>query len=482
MQKLLLIIAIGLVPILLWGAYFHLKNPRRQPLAEVLKIFILGMLSIVPVLLFHQWLLKGVMAKLLENFAFLNKPFIQASTEIVLSLIFVAAFMVIFALIQSFSVRLIYKLPFKKNLKAVFKKFYSVTPIILIFGLFLGMEGVSNLAFGYSFILSATGATMIFAVMEEYFKYIINPFLVYKKINSIGTAMIDALYVGLAFAFVENSLFFYFNYESDRFLEIIIYRSLITTLLHVSASGLLGYFYGLSLFSKSILSNYEIEKSSYKVPFLLRGRLKKDTVFKSSSFTQGFFLAGPLHAFFNLLLGMGQRNLATILVVILTIVIVFLLGSKATQMQYGLIGSEQLGREDYESLRLRISVLQHTKEIQKTRMSQEKKELKMKQKEEKDNIELHQKLIITHQNEEGVMPQVILENKMNPNQSGKAKKISNQNTLMISIRNDIDELLSVKNSYQPHSSEAPEQHVDKKEAINSVGVSEEAIAREPVFL
>jgi len=373
MGQLLLIIAIGSVPILLWGTYFYVKNPRKQPLGEIFKIFALGTLSIIPVLIFHQWFLDKFVGALEGLWPALEGLFLGAILELVLLFLFIVIFIIVFAFLHSISLTVFRKLPWKENFTIVYKRLYNLTPILVFFSLFLVLELIFELGLRDSFVLSVGGSTIIFAVMEEYFKYIINPFLVYKKINSIGTAMVHALYVGLAFAFVENALFFYIHYGSADFMTIFIYRSLFTTLLHVCASGLLGYFYGLSIFAESMLTNYEIEKSKYSIPKWLRGLLRKKTFFRSSTITQGFFLAALAHSLFNLLLQLNMRTAAAVLVIALTIVIVILLRSKPSQVQYGLVGSSVMPEEDFEKLRLQISVLQHTSEIQKSRAEQSSK-------------------------------------------------------------------------------------------------------------
>lgn len=371
MDKMLSIIILGGLPTILWISYFHWKNPRKQPLKEIVKIFILGSLSVIPVILFHQWLLKKVINQLIDSIQLFEIPFFASALELFLILAFILAFIFIFASAHSLLVRAFYKLPLKKSFSIVHNRLYSIVPILAFFTLFLVIEGFLGLGFKVSFVTSLIGNTIIFALLEEYFKYIINPFLVYKKVNSVGTAMVHALYVGLAFAFIENSLFFYVNFNNENFWDIIIFRSIITTLVHVCASGIIGYFYGLSLFSESMIANYEIEKSNYSMPAWMKNFLKKETVFRSSAVTQGFIFAAIFHALFNILINLNMKALATTLVSIFTIIIVLLLQSKTTQIQYGIIGGKTISEEEYEKLRLQISVLQHTKEIQKMHKTQE---------------------------------------------------------------------------------------------------------------
>ncbi|GEM_PF-4092302 len=361
------VILVTTIPIVLWGVYFYSKNPRRQPAAEIVKIFLLGLLSIAPVFLFHQYFLNYATATVADFLGVSDISMLVSVVELVLTLFFITLFIFIFALIQSAALKLIYRLPWAQNFKAVAKKAYHLTPLVIFFLIFLAIELVFGFAFKTDFLLSLAGSAMLFAVLEEYFKYLINPFLVYKRLNSVVSAIVNTLYVGLAFAFVENTLFFVNNQASDALTTIFIFRSLFTTLLHVCASGLLGYFYGLSLFAKPIVANYEIEKSQYSTLASLRALLgvRKKSIFQSVSITQGFFVAALVHALFNLLLYLDLKIIAAVGVVGLSAVIVYLLNLKSTQLQYGLVGSAAMPQEDFEKLRLQISVLQHVQEIQK---------------------------------------------------------------------------------------------------------------------
>lgn len=367
MENFFLSIVVNVVVLAAWGTYFYRRHTRRQSFAEIVKIFILGTLSIVAVWLFHQWLLKEVLVEIKSIWSVFSYPFVSAVLELLLLLLFIFSFIFLFSFLHSLMLKIFYQLPWKQSFKAIYKRIYNVAPILVFFVIFLVLEAVLNLTVQESFVLSIAGSTIVFAVLEEYFKYIINPFLVYKKIDSIRTAMIHAIYVGMAFAFIENLLFFHATYTSPDFLNIVIYRALFTTLLHVGVSGLLGYFYGVSLFAESMLTNYEIEKTKYDVPFWLKGLLQKNVAFQSVAITQGFFLAALFHALFNLLLHLDMVKLAAGFSLLLTATVIFLLNSKTTKIQYGLIGDRVMPLADFEKLRLQISVLEHVKEIQKSR-------------------------------------------------------------------------------------------------------------------
>lgn len=354
------------MPLLLWGGYFYLQNPRKEAGWSVVKIFGVGLMSIIPVLLFHTWLVGNIEKKLEIAWSIFEHPFLKASFELCMLVLFILVFASIFAILSQLVVAFSGRkhLEYGRQKTSIYKKLYNLTPILALFIVLLIIDAFSNIAFDKSVVLSVVGSIIVFAALEEYFKYMINPFLVRTKIHSIGTTMVHAIYIGLAFAFVENLLFFYVNSESENLQSILVFRTFFTSLLHIGASGILGYFYGMSLFSSSILTNYEIEKGKYNLPFWLTALFKKETVHQSVAVSRGFFLAALIHATFNIMLNFGMRMLAGGLVVVLTISIILLLKSKACQVQYGLIGTTVMPEIDYQALRLKIAVLKETKAIQ----------------------------------------------------------------------------------------------------------------------
>ena len=320
-------------------------------------------------ILFHKYFSETATSYLTELLHVEDIVIIPSLLNLFLTIFFIVLFIFLFAFIQSTFVSIFHKLPWSHNFKAISKKMYHLTPLLLFFLLFIVIEVIFNFTIQVDFILSIAGSTIIFAVLEEYFKYIINPFLAYKRLTSIGSAIVNALYVGLAFAFIENILFFIYIKDSPDFLSVYIYRSIFTTLLHVCASGLLGYFYGMSLFSKSIVTNYEIEKSQYNLFASFRKifGIKKHSIFQSASVTQGFFIVAFIHAGFNLLLLLDLKILVAVLIGFFSLFIIYLLKLESTQINYSLVGTKKMPHEDFEELRLKISVAQHLKKIQEDR-------------------------------------------------------------------------------------------------------------------
>ena len=163
---------------MLWGSYFYLKNPRKEAGREVFKILALGTISILPVILFHQWLLKKVVKSIEAAWPLFEAPFFKAVLELGLLMLFILLFVSLFALISALIKAFKPKDPFYIAKKvSVYKKLYHLTPILVLFVALSLIDGLSNLILKESFLLSLTGSILVFAILEEYFKYIINPFL-----------------------------------------------------------------------------------------------------------------------------------------------------------------------------------------------------------------------------------------------------------------------------------------------------------------
>lgn len=374
MTKYILIFVTVFIPVLLWGILFYINNPRKQSAKEIISIFLLGSFSVIPVLLFHEYLMIYLLEYFMETLNIHDSSIVLSVLKLILIFLFIVLFNILFALIQSIVIRIKYKIPCRESFKSLYEKLFSFLPILIFFGIFFVFELISQFAFQMEFLISVLGGIIMFAVLEEYFKYIINPFLIYKKINSVGAALVNSLYIGLAFAFVENIYFVTTIWGEPDFWVTFGFRSVFTTLLHVSASGIIGYFYGLCTFSKSIVTKFEIEKSEYKSFSKIRKvlGLEKKSIFTSISIVQGFFLASILHMLYNLLLFYGLKYVAAIIVIIFSFGIIYILGHKNTHIQYGLIGKPEMPKKDFEELYLKISVLQHLKEIREGNIHNEK--------------------------------------------------------------------------------------------------------------
>jgi len=212
---------------------------------------------------------------------------------------------------------------------------------------------------------------MISAVLEEYVKHLIVPIVGDKKIKNINTAIMYSIDVGLAFAFVENILYF-ISVPTENLLTTFAFRALFTTLGHVSFSAIFGYFYGRALFAEPILAEKEIKQRQFTFLKTLRGMfgLKSITTFQEAQMVNGLLVATFVHTLYNLLLSLNIILLPIILLIGCYFIIDYLLHLQETTKQYGLIGTNIISKKDFHDLRLKIDVLKALKDIrEKTNMT-----------------------------------------------------------------------------------------------------------------
>lgn len=214
---------------------------------------------------------------------------------------------------------------------------------------------------------------MVSAVLEEYVKHLIVPVVGDKKIKNINTAIMYSIDVGLAFAFVENILYF-ISVPTESLLTTFLFRALFTTLGHVSFSAIFGYFYGRALFAEPILAEKEIKHRQFA--FLRKIQkifgIKKTKTFEETQMVNGLLVATFVHTFYNLLLSLNILILPIILLLGCYFIIDYLLHLEETNRQYGLIGTNVISEKAFHDLKLQIDVLKALKEIrQKTNLALE---------------------------------------------------------------------------------------------------------------
>jgi len=132
--------------------------------------------------------------------------------------------------------------------------------------------------------------------------------------KSIDDAILFSIVAALGFAFIENILYFY-SIWSDSGIEnsirwfYVLFRSLGSMFLHVFASGIFGYYYGIAFFAKPVLQ----EKFASGKKFIFTKKIhqiihmKSETVFRDEKIFEGLMIAAILHAIFDFLMGMSQH-------------------------------------------------------------------------------------------------------------------------------------------------------------------------------
>jgi RsiW-degrading membrane proteinase PrsW (M82 family) len=93
-----------------------------------------------------------------------------------------------------------------------------------------------------------------FSIIEELLKFSALKILIYKKkvFNQIIDGVVYGTTIALGFAFVENSLYFFDFLEKlpqQKFFMLLSLRGIASVLLHVSATGIIGYYLGKAKFN-----------------------------------------------------------------------------------------------------------------------------------------------------------------------------------------------------------------------------------------
>jgi len=175
-------------------------------------------------------------------------------------------------------------------------------------------ESVSVISFGVVLSYFLPG------VIEEILKFLALKEFVYSKtdFNQIADGVFYAVTIALGFSFLENSLYFYqlySNFSTNVFIVTSVMRGIATMLLHVTASGIVGYAAGKMKFSK------EHSKATV-LRFLL--------------------LAIFIHGLFNIfLLFQSGALLALLLALISFLYLLYLLNKPETKLVWKLIAPQK---------------------------------------------------------------------------------------------------------------------------------------------
>jgi len=158
-------------------------------------------------------------------------------------------------------------------------------------------------------INTIVGVIMFLAIIEEYVKHLTVRFIDDKRIKDVDDAITLSIVVGLAFSFIETII--YAINVGD--MALVLPRALLTMPVHVIASGIFGYYYGLAKFADDILKAEHKEKK-YRIRFKWFHtvlRLKKSDIYEEEKTAQGLVLATLFHTTANVLF---ELNLAFVTV------------------------------------------------------------------------------------------------------------------------------------------------------------------------
>ncbi len=132
--------------------------------------------------------------------------------------------------------------------------------------------------------------------------------------RNIDDAIQLSIVAALGFAFIENVLYFHSIWDNPAIEEsmrwfYVTFRSLGSMFLHILASGIFGYYYGIATFAKPVLQDRLSEGKRFIFTKWIHRilHLKSETVFREEKIFEGLIIAAGLHATFDFLMGMSQH-------------------------------------------------------------------------------------------------------------------------------------------------------------------------------
>ncbi len=214
--------------------------------------------------------------------------------------------------------------------------------------------------FGFGLLAVLILKSAWIGIYEETAKHWVIKYADRGRICSIDDAIELSIAAALGFAFLENIIYFYNTWYSlnpqiaDSFWFVYLFRSLGSMFLHVFASGIFGYYYGLALFAQPVLQEKLATGKRFPLIKTLHHilHLKSVTLFSEEKILTGLLLATGLHGFFNLLMSLstnadsdfGQKFWLVLIVPFLIggyFWLMYLLDKKEDHKEYGHVTEER---------------------------------------------------------------------------------------------------------------------------------------------
>lgn len=296
----------------LWGYLFYKKDYHPQPLRVVAQIFGIGLFSMLPVFAYRA-VYQNVLPTMADYrlVSFLTQSALGAGLFYFLfNLILLSV--VLFSLSGILAIGLtIFKKDTLKNILASIKnEEFSFMTVSVMIGLLILIERLIESVWGVLITQAVVGTVLFLTIIEEYVKHLIVRFTDDKRLKDVDDAITLSIMVGLAFSLIETAI--YVVASGD--INLIFYRAFLSLPVHLVASGIFGYYYGLAHFAKP-LTNAGVRKRPWYVTWFHRVfSLKRHTVYTEEKMIEGLGLATLFHATCNVLF---ELNLAFVVVPIL---------------------------------------------------------------------------------------------------------------------------------------------------------------------
>ncbi|MBU0727461.1 PrsW family intramembrane metalloprotease [Patescibacteria group bacterium] len=311
-----LYIALLALATLIWGYIFYKKDYHPQPLKVIGQIFGIGLFAMIPVFA-YKYIYQNYLPMLAEYQIFqplFDSFILKGFLFFILNLALLSVVLMTLGALLTATLTL-FKHDTIANIKNSLKKneFGFMTVSIMI-GLLIYFESFIEKIINIPIVNTILGTILFLTIIEEFIKHLIVRFVDDKKLKDIDDAITLSIMVGLAFSLMET--FIYAISAGD--MSLIVYRAMLSMPVHLIASGIFGYYYGLAHFSKPLVKVEGGEKTyRFNLKWLHRIlTLKKSTIYEEEKIVEGMSLAVLFHATCNVLF---ELNLAFVVVPILVI-------------------------------------------------------------------------------------------------------------------------------------------------------------------
>ncbi|MBU1682812.1 PrsW family intramembrane metalloprotease [Patescibacteria group bacterium] len=300
----------------IWGYMFYKKDYHPQPFKVIAQIFGIGLFAMIPVFA-YKYIYQNYLPMLAEYQIFrplLDSSILSGLFYFLINLILLSV--VLFTLSGFLSlIATIFKHETIKNIRRAIKdEELSFVTISVMIGILIYLESLAEKILGITIIQTIIGTILFLTIIEEYIKHLMVRFVDYKKLKDIDDAITLSIMVGLAFALMETLIYAI----SSGDLSLIVYRAFLSIPIHLVASGIFGYYYGLAHFAKPLTKKTVGEKTyRFNIKWLHKIlTLKRSTVYDEEKMVEGLGLAVLFHATCNILF---ELNLAFLVVPIIVI-------------------------------------------------------------------------------------------------------------------------------------------------------------------
>lgn len=328
---------LSMVSLLIWGYIFLRKEPERKDL--VILSFCAGVLSVIPIFIVlgllgnSQIKVGGItipglnLYSHIDTLAAAGAPLERLGVYVLTSLLaFVAIYLIIAVLIFILDI-----LSGEQTLDSFEKILAKSIEAPLTFFLLSVVVGV--LAFSLNWTLSdVLMRSLMVGAVEEFAKHLVMRFSDENKFRNINDAIEFSILVALGFAFFENILYFVdkiwlapctpqdiasgaclFDKQANKYVHEInvllvpfLFRSVFSTMTHIIASGIFGYFYGVAYFAADEIKELSRMQNGLQARILLFFHhvfhLPTSFVMREQQFFLGAVGAMVYHGLFNFVL------------------------------------------------------------------------------------------------------------------------------------------------------------------------------------